>query len=82
MDRRVPLIIADSGFDFPGIATMHLNLQQARSVETQHFNVRRKTINLGWRQPLLWDYFTFARDSGAVVKTQASSGAHCLPTPM
>jgi hypothetical protein len=57
-----PLIIADSGFDFPGIATMYLNLQQARSGETQHLNVRRKTINPGWRQPLLWDYFTFARD--------------------
>src|ERR1700751_2118262 len=59
-----PLIIAGSGFDFSGTATMYPNLPQARRGETQHFNVRHKAVNPGWRQPLLWDYFTFARHSG------------------
>ena len=36
-----PLIIADSGFDLPGIATMYPNLQQARSGDIQHLNLTR-----------------------------------------
>jgi hypothetical protein len=45
---------------------MYPNLQQARSGETQHLNVRRKAINPGWRQPLLWDYFPLARHPTAI----------------
>jgi hypothetical protein len=44
------LTIAGSGFDLPGLATMYLNLQQARSGDIQHLNFSRKAINPGWSE--------------------------------